>query len=88
MSNKIDQKGPILNEHIRLHLQFVQNTITRMNANSFQIKTVVGTMTGAFLAFMFDKGKELEPYASIALSILILLFWCLDAYFFVFREKI
>lgn len=82
MSNKIDQKGPILNEHIRLHLQFVQNTITSMNANSFQIKTVVGTMTGAFLAFMFDKGKELEPYASIALSILILLFWCLDAYFF------
>lgn len=87
MSNKIDQKDPILNEHIRLHLQFVQNTITRMNANSFQIKTVVGTMTGAFLAFMFDKGKELEPYASIALSILILLFWCLDAYFLSLERK-
>jgi len=39
MSDKIDLKDPILNEHIRLHLQFIQNTITRMNTNSFQIKT-------------------------------------------------
>lgn len=87
MSNKIDQKDPILNEHIRLHLQFIQNTITRMNTNSFQIKTVVGTMTGAFLAFMYEKGKELEPYASIALFILIGFFWYLDVYFLSLEQK-
>ena len=87
MSDKIDLKDPILNEHIRLHLQFIQNTITRMNTNSFQIKTVAGTMTGAFLAFMYEKGKELEPYASIALGFLIILFWCLDAYFLSLERK-
>ena len=81
MSNKIDLKDPILNEHIRLHLQFIQNTIIRMNTNSFQIKVAAGTMIGAFIAFMFDKGKAFEPYASIALLVLIGLFWCLDAYF-------
>ena len=87
MSNKIDLKDPILNEHIRLHLQFIQNVITRMNTNSFQIKTVAGTMTGAFLAFMYEKGKELEPYASLALLILIGLFWCLDVYFLSLEQK-
>jgi len=87
MSNKIDLKDPILNEHIGLHLQFIQNTITRMNTNSFQIKVVAGTIIGAFIAFMFDKGKEFEPYASIALLVLIGLFWCLDAYFLSLERK-
>lgn len=87
MRKKIDLKDHMLNEHIMLHLQFIQNTITRMNANSFQIKVVAGAIIGAFIAFMFDKGKEFEPYASFALLILIVLFWCLDAYFLSLERK-
>ena len=35
------------------HLEFIQNAINRMNANSFQIKGWMITITAALLAILF-----------------------------------
>ena len=60
------------------HLEFIQNIITRMNTNSFQIKTWAITIVSATLAL----------YASTKNDFFILvglfpaaIFWFLDAYY-------
>lgn len=60
------------------HLEFVQNVITRMNANSFQLKGWMITIVSALLALYASSGKTLYIFVSI---IPALTFWFLDAYY-------
>lgn len=60
------------------HLEFIQNIITRMNANSFQIKGMSITIIAALLALTATKFNIL--FASIVYFAL-LVFWGLDAYY-------
>lgn len=60
------------------HLEFVQNIITRMNSNSFQLKGMSVTITAALLALTATNYNIL--YASIVYFSL-LIFWGLDAYY-------
>jgi len=60
------------------HLEFIQNIITRMNTNSFQIKGMSITITAALLALYAGSNKPL--YLPIPI-ISTILFWFLDAYY-------
>ena len=60
------------------HREFVQNTITRMNMNSFQIKGLSITIVSAFLAIYAAENKILFIIIPIPF---VLLFWFLDAYY-------
>jgi len=66
------------------HLEFIQNVITRMNTNSFQIKGWAVTLVSATLAL----------YASTKIDCFILIgifpsliFWFLDAYYLMQERK-
>jgi hypothetical protein len=60
------------------HLEFIQNIITRMNTNSFQIKGMSVTIVAALLAITATDFNIL--FASIVYFAL-LIFWGLDAYY-------
>jgi len=60
------------------HLEFIQNIITRMNTNSFQIKGMSVTITAALLALYAGSNKPLYLAVPIIPTIL---FWFLDAYY-------
>jgi hypothetical protein len=60
------------------HLEFIQNIITRMNTNSFQIKGMSITIVAALLALTATDFNIL--FASIVYFSL-LIFWGLDAYY-------
>lgn len=65
------------------YLEFIQNIITRMNRNSFQIKAMSVTISSALLAITASNFNPL--YISIVyLSLFI--FWGLDA-FYLSQEK-
>ncbi len=65
------------------YLEFIQNIITRMNRNSFQVKAMSVTISSALLAITASNFNPL--YISIVyLSLLI--FWGLDA-FYLSQEK-
>jgi hypothetical protein len=62
----------------RQHLEFIQNVITRMNTNSFQIKGMAVTIVSALLAIY----ATTTNVAFIFLGIVpIILFWFLDSYY-------
>lgn len=66
------------NESKLKYLEFIQNIITRMNKNSFQVKAMSVTITSALLAITASNFNPL--YISIVyLSLLI--FWGLDAFY-------
>ena len=60
------------------HLEFLQAIITRMNTNSFQLKTMCVTLVSAILGFAFTLDKAELLFVSL---MPILLFWVLDAYY-------
>lgn len=60
------------------HLEFIQNIITRMNTNSFQIKGLAITIVSAMLAIYASSPKVLFIFFAIFPTTL---FWCLDAYY-------
>jgi hypothetical protein len=60
------------------HLEFIQNTITRMNHNSFLIKGWTVTIFSALLIF-FIKCTEIK-YLFVAF-VPIIMFWWLDSYY-------
>lgn len=60
------------------HLEFVQNTITRLNANSFQIKGWMITIVSALLALYVSSTNAVYLFVAIAPT---LMFWFLDAYY-------
>jgi len=67
-----------MNENTIKHLEFIQNSITRMNANSFQIKGMSVTITAALLALYASSGK---PFYILIAIIPTIIFWFLDAYY-------
>jgi hypothetical protein len=59
------------------HLEFIQNVITRMNTNSFQLKGMAITIVAAFLAIYASTSNIVFLFLGIAPTIL---FWVSDAY--------
>ena len=67
-----------MNEDQRLHLQFIQNVITRMNVNSFQVKTWTVSIIVALAALAVNS----KNYMYILISVVpTILFWTLDSYY-------
>lgn len=60
------------------HLEFIQNVITRMNTNSFQIKGWSIAIASALMAF-YASTKNHYIFLTAIFSTLI--FWFLDAYY-------
>ncbi len=60
------------------HLEFIQNIITRMNSNSFQIKGLAVTLTTGLLAVYGANPKVIFIFIGILPNIL---FWLLDTYY-------
>lgn len=60
------------------HLEFIQNVITRMNTNSFQIKSWSITITSALLAIYASTKSN---HFFLAAMFPNLIFWFLDAYY-------
>ncbi|MGJ8665989.1 MAG: hypothetical protein ACSHW7_06475 [Patiriisocius sp.] len=60
------------------HLEFIQNIITRMNTNSFQIKGMSVTLSAALLALVANTTNMIF-IAIIYFTLFI--FWGLDAYY-------
>lgn len=73
----------IMHEKKLKHLEFIQNIITRMNANSFVIKGWSVTLVSALFALAADKANL--NFVFIA-YVPILMFWALDG-FFLSQEK-
>lgn len=67
-----------MNQEKIKHLEFIQNIITSMNRNSFQIKTFTVTIVTALLAVFASTNQEIFICISI---FTILLFWFLDSYY-------
>lgn len=60
------------------HLEFIQNSITRMNSNSFQLKGWMITIVAALLAIYASSQDSLF----IVIAVFpVILFWFLDAYY-------
>jgi hypothetical protein len=60
------------------HLEFIQNVITRMNTNSFQIKGWSIVISSALLAIYASNQNN---YFFLAAVFPTLVFWFLDAYY-------
>ena len=60
------------------HLEFIQNVITRMNTNSFQLKGWAVTLVSALLA-VFASTKN--DYFVLAAFFPAVVFWFLDAHY-------
>lgn len=60
------------------HLEFVQNVITRMNTNSFQLKGWAITIVSALLALYASSDKVLYIFVAI---VPVIIFWCLDSFY-------
>ncbi len=66
------------------HLEFIQAVITRMNTNSFQIKSWMVTLVSALLAiFASTKNSYFILVALLPAAVL----WFLDAYYLVQERK-
>ena len=66
------------------HLEFIQNVITRMNTNSFQIKGWAITIVSATLALYASTKNECFILVGVFPS---LIFWFLDAYYLTQERK-
>lgn len=71
------------NEKIK-HLEFIQNVITRMNTNSFQIKGWTVIILSALLAIYASTKNDYFILASI---FPVLVFWFLDTYYLTQERK-
>jgi len=66
------------------HLEFVQNIITRMNTNSFQIKGWAVTIVSAILAIYASTKNSYFVLCGIFPTVM---FWFLDAYYLTQERK-
>ena len=66
------------------HLEFIQNVITRMNTNSFQIKGWAITLVSATLALYASTKNDCFILVGVFPS---LIFWFLDAYYLTQERK-
>ena len=71
-------------EEKRQHLEFIHNTITRMNTNSFQIKGIAITIVSALLAIFASTKNIFFVFLGIVPT---LLFWFLDSYYLLQERK-
>ncbi len=60
------------------HLDFIQNTITRMSHNSFLLKGWAVTLVGALFAL---SSKNIDSGITVIAMLLTIMFWLLDAYY-------
>ena len=60
------------------HLEFIQNVITRMNTNSFQIKAWAVTIVSALLAIFASTKNDYFVLAALFPTTVL---WFLDAYY-------
>lgn len=67
-----------MEEEKRQHLEFIQNIITRMNTNSFQIKGLAITIATALMAIYASTPRVIFIFLGIPPT---LLFWFLDSYY-------
>jgi len=67
-----------MEETKKQHLEFIQNIITRMNANSFQIKGMTLAIVSALMAIYAANPKILFIFFGILPT---LFFWFLDSYY-------
>jgi hypothetical protein len=67
-----------MEEEKRQHLEFIQNVITRMNTNSFQIKGLAITIVTALMAIYASTPKVIFIFLGIPPTVL---FWFLDSYY-------
>lgn len=67
-----------MNEKKLKHLEFIQNIITRMNANSFVIKGWSVTLVSALFALAADKANL---WFVVIAFLPVLIFWGLDGFF-------
>lgn len=73
-----------MNEDQRKHLEFIQNVITRMNSNSFQLKGLAITLATALLAVYASTPKVILLCLPVVPT---LIFWFLDSYFLQLERK-
>ena len=66
------------------HLEFIQNIITRMNTNSFQIKGMAIAIVSALLAVY---ASEKNPDFLLVTIFPLILFWFLDSYYLTQERK-
>lgn len=66
------------------HLEFIQNVITRMNSNSFQIKGWTVTIVSALLAIYASSKNN---YFILACLFPTTIFWFLDTYYLCQERK-
>ncbi len=72
------------NENQRLHLEFIERTISRLGNNSFHLKGWCITIVAAFLAIYADKSNPVFLYVAIAPTVL---FWILDAKYLILERR-
>jgi len=72
------------NDNKLKHLEFIQNTITRMGSNSFMLKGWCITIVSALIAISV---KESDYRLYLAAFIPTILFWILDSYY-LWLEKV
>ena len=66
------------------HLDYIQAVITRMNANSFQLKGWMVTLSSALLAL----SASTKNYNFVLVAILpVMIFWFMDAYYLTQERK-
>lgn len=73
-----------MNENKIKHLEFIQNTISRMSTNSFVIK---GWCITIFAAVYTLASKDSDKSYNLVNYIVIPLFWYLNAYFLQIERK-
>lgn len=66
------------------HLEFIQNVITRMNANSFKIKGWTVILVSSLLAI---SASTKNSYFILAAIFPAIVFWFLDAYYLTQERK-
>ena len=66
------------------HIEFIQNVITRMNTNSFQIKGWTITLVSALLAIFVSTKNDYFVLVAIFPAVVL---WFLDAYYLMQERK-
>ena len=73
-----------MDEDRRQHLEFIQNVITRMNSNSFQLKGLAVAIVTALLGIYATTANVVFVFLGIFPT---LLFWFLDSYYLLQERK-
>ena len=73
-----------MDEDRRQHLEFIQNVITRMNANSFQLKGLTIAIVTALFGIYATTANVIFVFLGIFPT---LLFWFLDSYYLLQERK-